>query len=229
MRSLRLFRSHEARRSALVALVGLLAALLVLAAVFARLDVFSTPAELRAFLDSFGRATPVAFVLLQAMQVVAAPVPGQVLSFVSGYLFGPLWGTAYSVLGASIGSYAAFWLSRRYGRPYVERIVADDAFEWFETVTAENGLLALFLVFLIPGLPDDVLCFVAGLTDLDLKKMTVAAALGRIPGFFFAALAGSNAAAGDYASAIVIAAALGLAGLVCWVYRERVRAALSRV
>ncbi|MEE6210302.1 TVP38/TMEM64 family protein [Salarchaeum sp. III] len=229
MRSLRLFRSHEARRSALVALAAVLAALLVLAAVLARLDVFSTPAELRAFLDSFGPATPVAFVLLQAMQVVVAPIPGQVLSFVSGYLFGPLWGTAYSVLGASIGSYAAFWLSRRYGRPYVERVVTADAFEWFEAVTDDNGLLALFLIFLIPGLPDDVLCFVAGLTDLDLKKMTVAAALGRIPGFFLAALAGSNAAAGDYTTAIVIAAVLGLAGLVCWVYRERVRAFLTRV
>ncbi|QDX41047.1 TVP38/TMEM64 family protein [Salarchaeum sp. JOR-1] len=229
MRSLRLFRSHETRRSAVVALATLLAALVVLTAVFSRLGVFSTPAELRAFLGSFGRATPVAFVLLQAMQVVAAPVPGQVLSFVSGYLFGPVWGTAYSVLGASIGSYAAFWLSRTYGRPYAERVVAEDAFAWFETVTDDNGLLALFLVFLIPGLPDDVVCFVAGLTDLDLTEMTVVAALGRLPGFFLAALAGSNAAAGDYASAVVIATALGLVGLVCWVYRERVRAALSRV
>lgn len=228
MRSLRLFRSHAARRSALIAGVAVLATLFVLAAVIARLDVFSTPTALRAFLDSFGSATPVAFVLLQAVQVVAAPVPGQVLSFVAGYLFGPLWGTAYSVLGASIGSFAAFWLSRQYGRPYVEHVVTADAFEWFEAVTDDNGLLALFLIFLIPGLPDDVVCFVAGLTDLDLKKMTVVAAIGRIPGFFLAALAGSNTAAGDYVTAVIIAGVLTLVGLVCWLYRERVQAFFSR-
>jgi len=228
MRSIRLFQSHEARRSALVALTAVLAVLIVFAAVLSQFDALSTPAEIKAFLAAFGPATPVAFVVLQAVQVVAAPVPGQVLTFVSGYLFGPLWGTAYSVLGASIGSYAAFWLSRTYGRPYVERVVAEDAFDWFETVTDDNGLLALFLVFLIPGLPDDVLCFVAGLTDLDLKKMTAAAALGRLPGFFLAALAGSNAAAGDYTMAAVIVAALGLVGGAVWVFRERVRGFLSR-
>ncbi|GGL59358.1 TVP38/TMEM64 family protein [Halocalculus aciditolerans] len=223
----RLFRTHDTKRSALVAALALAATGLLLAFLVTRVDVLATPAAVERFVRGFGVLAPLAFVLLQAVQVVAAPIPGQVLAFVAGYLFGPVWGTVYGVTGATIGSYVAFSLARRFGRPYVERVLHDDALGWLDAFSHDHGLLALFCVFLIPGLPDDVVCFVAGLTDLDVKKMTAVAALGRTPGFFAAAYAGSNAAHGRYDTALVVLAALAAVALGAWIYRERIRDALT--
>lgn len=225
MRPVRLFRSHRTRRGALVLVLVVLSLVALAGWAAARFDV--GPRDVTHVLDGFGPFAPAAFVLLQAAQVVAAPVPGQVLSFAAGYLFGPYWGTAYSVAGAALGSYVAFRLARTFGRPYVERVVNPAAMEWFDAVARENGLLALFVVFLVPGLPDDLVCFAGGLTDLDVRKMTAVAVVGRTPGFFLAALAGSNTAHGEYADALVIAGVLTLAGGVVWLYRDRVRDALA--
>lgn len=225
MRPLRLFRSHDTRRCTVVAVLVLTCLVVVFGWAATRFDV--GPDAVRQFVRGFGAFAPAAFVVLQAAQVVAAPIPGQVMSFAAGYLFGLYWGTAYSVVGAAIGSYVAFRLARAFGRPYVERVVDPGAMEWFDTLAEDHGLFALFVIFLVPGLPDDLVCFAGGLTDLDVRKMTVAAIVGRTPGFFLAALAGSNTANGQYETAVVVAAALTVAGAVVWLYRDRLRDALA--
>lgn len=70
-------------------------------------------AGFREFVAGFGPWAPVAYVAVQAAQVVAAPVPGQVVGFAGGYLFGTLPATAYSLVGVAIGSYAAYALTDR--------------------------------------------------------------------------------------------------------------------
>lgn len=132
------------------------------------------------------------FLLVQATQVVIAPIPGQALALVSGYLFGPIEGTVYSVVGATIGSFVAFSLSRRYGRPYVGRTVPDGTLERMDAFLDRHGLFGLFLAFLIPGLPDDAICFVGGLSELDVRSMVAVSAVGRIPGYFVINLAGPS-------------------------------------
>jgi hypothetical protein len=113
------------------------------------------PLALRTFVLGFGSLAPVVFVLLQATQVVVAPVPGQLVGLVGGYLFGPIRGTAFSLLGVALGSTVVFVLSRRYGRPYVERMIVPETVAEFDEFVESAGLPGLFLVFLIPGLPDE--------------------------------------------------------------------------
>jgi uncharacterized membrane protein YdjX (TVP38/TMEM64 family) len=68
-------------------------------------------------------------------------------------------------------------------------------------------------------LPDDVICFVAGTTDLDIKRMTAVSLVGRIPGYFLTNLAGSSVATADYGLAAVIL--VGMLGIVLVVYVRR--------
>lgn len=180
------------------------------------------PLALREFVRGFGVLAPLVFVLLQAAQVVVAPIPGQVLALAAGYLFGPVLGTAVSVVGATIGSYVAFRLSRHYGRSYVERVVRPGVIEEFDAVVAERGLTTLFLVFLVPGLPDDVVCFVAGLTDLDLRKMTAVSFVGRIPGYFLVALSGGELAGGNVLGGVALVALLVAVTVVVYLQRRTV-------
>lgn len=227
-RPLRVFTSSRTRRTTLAFLAALVAVLLAATLlVRAYLPALADPLALRAFVLSFGVLAPVVFVLLQAAQVVFAPIPGQVLGFAAGYLFGSIAGTTYSLAGAALGSALAFSLSRRYGRPYVERVVNPPTLDAFDDVCRERGLLALFVVFLVPGLPDDVLCLAAGLTDLDIRKMVVVSVVGRLPGSLLVAVAGANLAAGDLRETAVIVALLLVASTVGWVNRHAILAWLG--
>jgi uncharacterized membrane protein YdjX (TVP38/TMEM64 family) len=62
----------------------------------------TSAAGIRGFVRGFGPWAPLAFVGLQTVQVVVAPIPGQVTAVIGGFLFGPLWGTVYSVAGGSV-------------------------------------------------------------------------------------------------------------------------------
>ena len=162
---------------------------------------------------------PAVFVAIQALQVVIAPIPGHAMGLVSGYLFGTLWGTLYSVVGAVVGSYVAFSLSRRFGRPFVESVVDPDTLDRFDDLTHDHGLFALFVVFLVPGLPDDVLCFTAGLTDLRIHHMVAVALIGRFPGFFLANLAGAQFAAARFEEGVAVLAFIALLSLLAYAFR----------
>lgn len=188
----RVFQSDRSRRRFLVHVLVATVILLV-AYVIARpyLSFLSDPQSVREFVKGFGLLGPLAIIGLQAGQVVLAPVPGQILALVAGYLFGPWWGTLYNMIGITIGSAIAFWLSRRYGRPYVETIVHEDALERFDAISDQNARSALFVIFLFPGLPDDIICFAGGLTSIPLWQLVGIAVLGRLPAFFLVNVVGS--------------------------------------
>jgi uncharacterized membrane protein YdjX (TVP38/TMEM64 family) len=174
----------------------------------------------RAYVRSFGVLAPLALIVLQALQVVLAPIPGQVLAAVAGYLFGPWWGTLYNMIGIGLGSTAAFWLSRRFGRAYVERMIDDDVLATFDTFVERRGLVSLFVLFLIPGLPDDALCFVGGLTPIPLRKLVVVAIVGRAPAFFLANVLGGLLATGDTEAAVVLFAVVAALSVLGYLNRE---------
>lgn len=225
----RIFASPRARRRVLVhLLVG--ATLVVVGVVLLRrqLAFLFDAAAVRAFVGGFGTLAPVVLIVLQAVQVVVAPIPGQVLAAVAGYLFGPWWGTLYNMIGIVVGSTAAFWLSRRFGRSYVERMVADDAMETFDELVERHGVVSLFILFLIPGLPDDALCFVGGLTPIPLWKLVLIAAVGRAPAFFLVNVFGHLVATDDPRGAVVLLAVIVGLSVLGYLNRDRIAEAIER-
>jgi uncharacterized membrane protein YdjX (TVP38/TMEM64 family) len=228
-------RDRRTRRVALAALVagavvGALAAAL-LAADWLRLPAGPRPwlgvpdprdpVAVRAWVRGFGPWAPVAFVALQALQVVVAPIPGHVLGLASGYLFGPVAGTAYGLLGAAIGTWVAVVLARRLGRPLVARLVGDDALDRVDDLAGRRGLLALFVTFLVPGLPDNTACPAAGLTDLDVRTVVAVSVVGRAPGYYLSNLAGAGVATGDAALVVAVVGLFVVATALVVRYRRR--------
>lgn len=117
----------RAQSRVIAMIVGVLAVFLLSMALIERLiPQLSDPLWVRRQILAFGPWAPVAFILVQTAQVVLAPIPGQVIAFVGGYLFGAIRGTVYSLIGAAIGSAIVFALARRYGRPYVEGVVSKE-------------------------------------------------------------------------------------------------------
>ena len=86
------------------------------------MDLLTSKSRLLQFIRENRTHAATIFIGLQIIQVVAAPLPGEVTGFVGGILFGPVWGVVYSTIGLTIGSWIAFMLARLLGRPIVERL-----------------------------------------------------------------------------------------------------------
>jgi uncharacterized membrane protein YdjX (TVP38/TMEM64 family) len=126
--------------------------------------------------------------------VLLAPVPGQIFGLVNGYLYGVVRGTFYSWLGVQLGSALAMALARYLGRPLVERLVRKERLDRWDRLARKRGPVFFLLVFLLPLLPDDLVCFVIGLSPLSIPYMLTLAGLARLPGLVVSNWIGANAA-----------------------------------
>lgn len=121
---------------------------------------------LRDYISEFGNMAVFLFILFCFLQVIILPVPGSVAVAAGVALFGPLKCALYSFIGIVIGSIVAFAIGRWIGYKAVKWIVGKDTLDkWLEKLKGKDYLI-LSIMFLLPMFPDDVLCFVAGLSSM---------------------------------------------------------------
>lgn len=166
--------------------------------VFAYYRFFFDPKKLRVFIASFGPYAAFVFVLVQALQVVFAPIPGEVTGFVGGFLFGNVSGVILSTVGLTAGSILAFGIARVFGLKFVEKIVKKHYIDKFNFFVTHKGLYITFVFFLIPGFPKDSLCYLLGLTHMRLIDFILMNIFGRLPGTLMLTLQGSAVKDGKY-------------------------------
>ena len=147
--------------------------------------------RLRAFLDSLGPLSFIGFIALQALQVVAAPIPGEVTGVIGGFLYGPLLGLFLSTLGLTFGSWINFSLSKTFGRPFVDRFVSKATMAKYDYLLHHKGAFLVFVLFLIPGFPKDILCYILGLGHLTTREFLVISTVGRFGGTVLLTLGGT--------------------------------------
>jgi len=137
---------------------------------------------LKQTLREWGVLAPVIFMGMQALQVIVAPIPGEVTGIFGGYLFGEWAGLFYSTIGLTVGSIAAFAVGRWLGAHYVQRLVSPDIWRKLGFIVEAEGVILCFVIFLIPGLPKDMTCYLFGLSPMPFWIFAVVSTLGRIPG-----------------------------------------------
>ena len=227
---MRVFSSRADRRRGI--LLGLLVVLAFVGLYFAvrRYAPFVfNAAALRVWIAGFGIFAPLVFVLIQATQVVVAPIPGQVVALVAGYLFGPLWGTVYSLTGVLIGSTVAFSLAKRYGRSFVVDILHEDVVERFDDFVDTVGVPGLFAFVIIPGLPDDAICFLSGLTKWRLRTFIAVIAVGRLPAYVLTVYAGGELASGRFLEGMALIGVVIALSAIGYYKQEAVRDVVARL
>lgn len=139
---------------------------------------------LRDYIASFGATAVLIFILFQFLQVVILPIPGSVSVGVGVALFGPLRCSIFSFIGIFTGSVVAFAIGRWIGYKAVCWIVGkEDLDKWLEKVKGKDYLL-LSIMFLLPLFPDDVLCFVAGLSSITWTYFIVMIIITRLISVF---------------------------------------------
>jgi uncharacterized membrane protein YdjX (TVP38/TMEM64 family) len=201
-------------KNAVIKITILLALIITAVFLFFYYDLYSffiSRRKLINFINSFGPLSVVIFIGLQILQVIVAPIPGEVNGFIGGYLYGPVLGTLYSTIGLSIGSWIAFVLARRLGLPFVERVISPQIVEKYDYFMEHRGILITFILFLIPGFPKDALSYLIGLSRMKTSTFLIICTAGRLLGTFMLSVSGNCARNGQN---IAMAAILGISALI---------------
>jgi len=185
-------------------------------------DILYDRHQLKRLISSFGAYSPVAYILLQIIQVIVAPIPGGAIEFLGGYLFGVKAGFIYSMIGLTFGSWIAFSLARIFEKVAVEKFVSEQTRRKFDYLVEHEGVILSFVLFLIPGFPKDALCYILGLTPMHLGIFLIISTIGRIPGTLIACVQGGKAFDHQYYTFGVLLGASALMILVFYIYHEEI-------
>ncbi len=191
-------------------------------------ELFKDRNQLRSYVESWGAWAPLAFILIQAFQVVFAPIPGELTGAVGGFIFGGIPTIVYSSLGLTIGSMIAFLAARVMGLPLVKLVVSKEALEKFHFLTERRGALLALILFAIPGFPKDILSYILGLSPMRFPAFVTVCTLGRIPGTIMLSFSGSALYNEDWTFLIVMSVICAVALGAVFVWRARIDSWLRR-
>lgn len=145
---------------------------------------------LRAYIVRFAPYSHLTFFLVQLLSVVLAPIPSNITAAAGGLLFGT-WPAFLLTFGAvTAGSLLTFSLARVLGRDFADRLVSRKLSEKYQNTLRTKAPVFLALAFLFPFFPDDMLCILAGLTNLSFRHFAVIVLLTRPWGLLFASALG---------------------------------------
>ena len=172
-------------------------------------------------LREWGVLAPVIFMGLQALQVIVSPIPGELTGILGGYLFGEWGGLLYSTIGLTVGSVSAFAVGRWLGARYIRKLVSADIWRKMGFIVEAEGAILCFIIFLTPGLPKDVTCYLFGLSPMSFWVFAVVSTLGRFPGTWVLSAQGARTASGDYLQVILLTAIVVAVALPLYYYRRQ--------
>ncbi|HBI57047.1 MAG TPA: TVP38/TMEM64 family protein [Firmicutes bacterium] len=184
-------------------------------------ELFARRDELKEAVENEGLYAIAAFICVQVFQVVVAAVPGELVQLAGGYLFGTFWGAVFLVSGIIIGSLVAFFAARLLGFRLVKTFVsAPKLAKLLRLVSGTKSELVIFTLFLLPGLPKDVLTYIAGLTPVNPWRFLALAILGRLPALVVSCYIGASLEQENLWAVVIVSALSAVLILGGWLYKD---------
>ena len=160
-------------------------------------------------------------ICIQIVQVVICFLPGQPVQFAASYMFGVARGFAFSITGAVIGTVISFYLAKLLGNDAMNLFFGEEEVrDYKKKLDSGRGLLLAFLIYLIPGIPKDIVSYVAGISDMRFRPFLLVATVGRIPGMLGSLMLGHFFGRQDYRAMIIIAVIIAVILLICYIKRD---------
>lgn len=178
------------------------------------------PEQFRAWIDSFGVYAPLAYLYATALQIFIPMIPGEPMEMIAGYAFGSLEGTLLCFLGESIAGIVILLVVRKYGRRVVEIFFTEEKIDSLSFLqSSENRVVLFAIIFIAPGTPKDLFCYIAGLTKIDTRILLPMITFGRLPSILTSTLTGDHLGDRRYLTAaihFIITILLSLFGLMMY-------------
>jgi uncharacterized membrane protein YdjX (TVP38/TMEM64 family) len=183
----------------------------------------SNPEQFREYVLSFGPWSAAVFMLFQVIQVVVAVIPGEPVQLAGGYIFGTFLGTVFSTIGITVGYIIVFSAVRLFGYPLVKKFVSEKEIEKFSILINSPKLEAtIFLLFLIPGIPKDILVYLAGLTPINPFLFFLIITTARTPAMIGSSYIGAKIQTNEYMLAIIVSTVASILFVFGFIYKDKI-------
>ena len=179
-------------------------------------------AQFKAYIDGIGILGWFVTLGIQLLQIFIALIPGEPVELMLGFVWGPWLGMLTCLLGIFIGTAVIFLLVKRFGRPFVRRIVGDKDLSTYKFLSDPRKIdLTVFVLFFIPGTPKDALTYIAPLAPIKPARYLAIATLARIPSIITSTLLGDSIAEGDYLLSVIVFAVTALISVLGIIFGNR--------
>lgn len=148
------------------------------------------------------------------------PFPAEVVAMANGMIYGPVWGTLITWVGAMLGAYLAFGLARWLGRPLAHMVIPERHQRRLDGWASHHGGLTLLVSRLLPVISFNLINYAAGLTSISWWTFTWATGLGILPLTILMVLVGAKLLSGEsHVWAWLLLAALSV-WVLWWLFRR---------
>jgi uncharacterized membrane protein YdjX (TVP38/TMEM64 family) len=212
-----------------------LIAVIVLAIVFIfkrypnLLAIFLDQQKIRNFVTSYGVRAPIILIGLQVLQIIFAPIPGHIIGFVGGYLFGAWRGILYCMTGVIIGATLTFWIGRIFGRGLLQLFISHENMNRFDRYVITKGPFIIFVLLLLPITPlGDILFYLSGLTAMPFFIFLIMAVIARTPSNVINNLIGAKASTFSAHEWVIFVIVIAVFILLFYLNRNRIEKIILR-
>lgn len=190
----------------------------------------ATQAQFKAWVQSLGAWGWLLLLAIQALQIIIAFIPGEPVELLAGLLYGTWGGLALCLLGCVLASALVFTVSKKLGMPLLYRLFGREKVESFGFLKDSKRVeTVVFILFLIPGTPKDMLTYVAGVSTLSLPKFLAISTFARIPSILTSTMMGASVSNGAFGVTVLIFCITALLGILGIRYKDRMIAYCKRV
>lgn len=190
---------------------------------------FSDIREIERGLAEYKTESIFIYIGAQLLQIIICIIPGQELQFAAGYMYGFWLGYAFSLIGAALGTIVTYYLARLLGHDAMHMIFGEEKMNSIvEQIRGKKGIIIIFLIYLIPGVPKDLCNYAAGLSEIRLDRFLIVSLIGRSPGMMGSLLIGNQLVNGQYTSAIVIGIVAVVLCVLGLIFRKKVMELFDR-
>lgn len=179
----------EKMKSKIIKIVSVILIVAVFTYATIRLMPIIKSGEIVDIIRSSGAWGVLIFLGLQLLQIFAAFIPGEPFELAAGVLYGPWLGLLFCLIGVALGTVAIYYGVQLLGAKSIENNPKFDKFRFLKN--PETAYRLIFILFLIPGTPKDILTYFGPFIPIKPRRFFVAAVLGRIPSIITSTLAGS--------------------------------------
>jgi uncharacterized membrane protein YdjX (TVP38/TMEM64 family) len=166
---------------------------------------------------------------LQIFQIIVAIIPGGPVELIAGAAYGAWAGFGICAAGCVIASSLVFITVKKFGLPLLRRFFGEKKIKhWKFLEDAKKTAMVIFVLFLVPGMPKDILTWFAPLSRLSLARFVIISLVARTPAILSSTMMGDSMIQGNWVMVLVIFLVIGLAGLAGIQFRDKIVRAFSR-
>lgn len=174
------------------------------------------------YIRSFGIYGALVFLGIQILQIVISVIPGQIVQIAAGAIYGIIPGIILAVIGVILGEALTFMLGKHLGYQGLSMIIGESKMESLtKKLNTKRSYLITFFFFMLPGVPKDIMCYVAGISKIKLKTFLIISVLGRLPIMIISIIFGKMLIEKNYFAMIIIVAVICIISIICFIIRKK--------